>query len=76
MSLIDDETFTEQTVAALALAAGLPLASGRAAVLLPILRAWLADSAALNTLMHSEACREVLPVVLFKHGSADGEGGP
>jgi hypothetical protein len=66
-SLAADRTFTEESVRTLATAAGLALGPGREASLLPILQLWLADSATLNTVMQSEAYREVLPVTLFQH---------
>ena len=64
-------TITADSVRNLAEAAGLSLAPDRAAVLLPILRLWLTDSAALNTVMQNGAYREVLPITLFKHPRSD-----
>lgn len=60
-------------VRALAVAASLPLTPERVAAVLPILKAWLADSAALNQLMQREAHREVLPITVLRHRASDGE---
>lgn len=56
---------TTEMVRALAQAAGLPLAPGRESALLPILNAWLPDSAALNASMQGDDCRELLPLPRF-----------
>ena len=65
--LTSEQPLTAEVVSALAQAAGLPLGPDRESVLLPILRNWLKDSAALNTLMQREAHRAVVPITLFKH---------
>jgi len=64
---------TPDAVAALANAASLPLSAERVAVLLPILRIWLADSAALNRLMQAPAHREVLPITVLRHRASDAD---
>ena len=69
-----EQAFSADTVRALACAASLPLSSGRVAAVLPILRIWLADSAALNRLMQDAVHREVLPITVLRHRAADGEG--
>lgn len=68
-----EQEFTAAQVRALACAAALPMSSERVAAVLPILRSWLADSAALNRLMHNEAHRDVLPITVLRHRAADGE---
>ncbi|MCC6707833.1 MAG: hypothetical protein IT492_09745 [Gammaproteobacteria bacterium] len=62
---------TADHVAALAAAVGLPLSPQRVAVVQPILAVWLADSAALNSLMQAEAHREVVPVTVLRHTPSD-----
>ena len=58
-------------VRALATAAGLSLSPDRIAAVLPILNVWLADSAALNTLMQDDAHREVVPITVLRHRASD-----
>ncbi|MBI5615328.1 MAG: hypothetical protein HY943_03450 [Gammaproteobacteria bacterium] len=65
---VTEPALTVQTVRALATAASLQLAPGREAILLPVLRVWLADNAKLNALMQAEAYRDVLPITLFECG--------
>lgn len=66
-----DRALTAEAVRTLAAAAGLPLAPGREAALLPILRAWLSGGLLLNASMQDEACRDLLPVTLFRHCRTD-----
>lgn len=64
-----DGWLAADAVSAMARAAGLPLAAGRESALLPILDAWLRDSASLNALMQGDEHRETLPITLFVQGA-------
>lgn len=58
-------------VEALAAHAGLPLAPGRAAVIAPVLDAWVADANALSRKMSEERCRLLVPVTVLVHPQTD-----
>ena len=61
-------------VRALAAHADLPLAPAREAAVAPVLRAWLADAAALSRKMSAPEHWLLTPVTIFSHPSSeDGE---
>ena len=66
---------TPALIAELAAYAELPLAPGRAAVIQPILEAWIKDANELSRKMSAEKYRDLVPATVFSHPIDSEEGG-
>ena len=66
---------TPALIGELAAYAELPLAPGRAAVIQPILEAWIKDANELSRKMSAEKYRDLVPATVFGHPDEPEEGG-
>lgn len=68
------EAVTPELVSRLARLAALPLDADRAALIAPLLDAWLRDANALSAKMSAPAHQQLVPATVFAHPDApDGE---
>ena len=66
---------TPALIAKLAAYTELPLATGRAAIIQPILEAWIKDANELSRKMSAEKYRDLIPATVFSHADEPEEGG-
>jgi hypothetical protein len=66
---------TPALIGELAAYAELPLAQGRAAIIQPILEAWIKDANELSRKMSAEKYRDLIPATVFRHAEEPEEGG-